>query len=81
MKHAGQIVLTPFPYSDLSGAKFRPVLMLLMLRQASRFEDWLGSHMVLHKLDLCAYHSHKEVPHETHAKQSSAQARRQSHAQ
>lgn len=38
MKRAGQIVLTPFPYSDLSGAKLRPVLML---RQASRFDDWL----------------------------------------
>ena len=38
MKQAGQIVLTPFPYSDLSGAKLRSVLML---RQASRFDDWL----------------------------------------
>ena len=39
MKQAGQIVLTPFPYTDLSGAKLRPVLML---RQASaRFDDWL----------------------------------------
>lgn len=38
MKQAGQIVLTPFPYSDLSGAKLRPVLML---RQASRYDDWL----------------------------------------
>jgi len=38
MKRAGQIVLTPFPYTDLSGAKLRPVLML---RQASRFDDWL----------------------------------------
>jgi len=38
MKRAGQVVLTPFPYSDLSGAKLRPVLML---RQASRFDDWL----------------------------------------
>lgn len=38
MKRAGQIVLTPFPYSDLKGAKLRPVLML---RQASRFDDWL----------------------------------------
>jgi mRNA interferase MazF len=38
MKRAGQIVLTPFPYSDLSGAKLRPVLML---RQASKFDDWL----------------------------------------
>ncbi|MDZ4251062.1 MAG: type II toxin-antitoxin system PemK/MazF family toxin [Sulfuritalea sp.] len=32
------MVLTPFPYTDLSGAKLRPVLML---RQASRFDDWL----------------------------------------
>ncbi len=39
MKQAGQIVLTPFPHTDLSGAKLRPVLML---RQASaRFDDWL----------------------------------------
>ena len=38
MKRAGQIVLTPFPYTDLTGAKLRPVLML---RQASRFDDWL----------------------------------------
>ena len=38
MKRTGQIVLTPFPYSDLSEAKLRPVLML---RQASRFDDWL----------------------------------------
>ncbi|MBK9348532.1 MAG: type II toxin-antitoxin system PemK/MazF family toxin [Burkholderiales bacterium] len=39
MKRAGQIVVTPFPYTDLSGAKLRPVLLL---RQASpRFDDWL----------------------------------------
>jgi mRNA interferase MazF len=39
MKRAGQIVLTPFPHTDLSGAKLRPVLLL---RQAStRFDDWL----------------------------------------
>ncbi len=39
MKRAGQIVLTPFPYTDLSGAKLRPVLLL---RQASNgFDDWL----------------------------------------
>lgn len=38
MKRAGQIVLTPFPYTDLTGAKLRPVLML---RRASRFDDWL----------------------------------------
>lgn len=41
MKQAGQIVLTPFPYADLSGAKLRPVLML---RKASiQFDDWLVS--------------------------------------
>ncbi len=38
MKQAGQVVLTPFPYTDLSGSKLRPVLML---RQVSRFDDWL----------------------------------------
>lgn len=39
MKQAGQIVLTPFPFTDLSGTRLRPVLML---RQAShRFDDWL----------------------------------------
>jgi mRNA interferase MazF len=39
MKQAGQIVLTPFHYSDLSCSKLRPVLILL---QASvRFDDWL----------------------------------------
>lgn len=38
MKEAGQIVLTPFPYTDLSGAKLRPVPML---RQSPRFDDWL----------------------------------------
>jgi mRNA interferase MazF len=39
MKCAGQIVLTPFPYTDLSGSKLRPVLLL---RQASsRYDDWL----------------------------------------
>jgi mRNA interferase MazF len=39
MKRAGQIALTPFPNTDLSGAKRRPVLLI---RQASsRFDDWL----------------------------------------
>ena len=39
MKQSGQIVLTTFPFTDLSGSKLRPVLML---RQASvRFDDWL----------------------------------------
>ncbi len=36
---AGDIALTPFPYTDLSGSKLRPVLLL---RPASeRFNDWL----------------------------------------
>jgi len=39
MKHAGQIVVTPFPYTDLSGAKLRPVLLLRLASQ--RFDDWL----------------------------------------
>lgn len=39
MKRAGQIALTPFPHTDLSGSKRRPVLLI---RQASsRFDDWL----------------------------------------
>ena len=39
MKQAGQLVLTPFPYTDLSGAKLRPVLLF---RQTSpHFDDWL----------------------------------------
>jgi mRNA interferase MazF len=39
MKRAGQIALTPFPNTDLSGSKRRP---LLLIRQASsRFDDWL----------------------------------------
>jgi mRNA interferase MazF len=39
MKHSGQIALTPFPYTNLSDAKLRPVLLS---RQASNFfDDWL----------------------------------------
>ncbi|MEQ1534138.1 MAG: type II toxin-antitoxin system PemK/MazF family toxin [Sideroxydans sp.] len=39
MKQAGQIVLTAFPYTDLSETKLRPVLLL---KQASHtFDDWL----------------------------------------
>lgn len=39
MKAAGQIVLTPFPNTDLSSAKLRPVLLLC--KASSRFDDWL----------------------------------------
>ncbi len=39
MKDAGQIALTPFPNTDLSGLKRRPVLLI---RPApGRFDDWL----------------------------------------
>ncbi len=39
MKQPGQIVVTTFPYTDLSTTKLRPVLLL---RQTSeRFDDWL----------------------------------------
>ncbi|MEI6986908.1 MAG: type II toxin-antitoxin system PemK/MazF family toxin [Rhodospirillaceae bacterium] len=39
MKRSGQIGLVPFPYTDFSGSKLRPVLMV---RQASRrYDDWL----------------------------------------
>lgn len=41
MKPAGQVALTSFPNTDLSGSKGRPVLLI---RQASsRFDDWLVS--------------------------------------
>lgn len=44
MKHPGKIVVTPFPHTDLPGAKLRPVLLL---RQASsRFDDWLVGWLV-----------------------------------
>ncbi len=39
MKQSGQVVLLPFPFTDLSAAKLRPALIL---RKASReFDDWL----------------------------------------
>ncbi|MEW5783063.1 MAG: type II toxin-antitoxin system PemK/MazF family toxin [Pseudomonadota bacterium] len=47
MMRAGQIALSPFPYTDLSRAKLRPVLLL---RRASRFDDWLVC-MVSTRLD------------------------------
>jgi mRNA interferase MazF len=47
VKQAGQIVLTPLPHTDMSGAKLRPVLML---KRASRYDDWLVC-MVSTKLD------------------------------
>lgn len=39
MKRAGQIVLTPFPYTDLTGAKLRQVLILR--KAPERHDDWL----------------------------------------
>jgi mRNA interferase MazF len=39
MRLAGQIVLVPFPFTNLSEAKLRPVLALR--RASSRFDDWL----------------------------------------
>lgn len=39
MKQAGQIALMPFPFTDLSSAKRRPVLLLRQLDQ--RYDDWL----------------------------------------
>jgi len=34
---AGQVVVLPFPYSDLSGHKHRPVLLLA----AVEYDDWI----------------------------------------
>jgi mRNA interferase MazF len=39
MKRAGQSALTPFPNTDLSGSKRRPVL--LIRRASRRFDNWL----------------------------------------
>jgi mRNA interferase MazF len=39
VKAAGQLVLTPFPTTDLSAAKLRPVLLLC--KASTRFDDWL----------------------------------------
>lgn len=39
MKQAGSIALMPFPYTDLSASKRRPVLLLRHLDQ--RHDDWL----------------------------------------
>lgn len=52
MTHAGKIVLTRFPHTDLSGAKLRPVLML---RPASRYGDWLVC-MVSSRLEQAQAH-------------------------
>jgi mRNA interferase MazF len=39
MKQAGRIALVPFPFTDLSGAKLRPILMIP--RTSPRFDVWL----------------------------------------
>ncbi|MBE0509758.1 MAG: type II toxin-antitoxin system PemK/MazF family toxin [Chromatiales bacterium] len=39
MKQAGDVALTPFPYTDLSGAKLRPVLLLQEAPGGN--DDWL----------------------------------------
>jgi len=39
MKQAGQIALMPFPYTNLSNSKKRPVLLLRQLDQGR--DDWL----------------------------------------
>jgi mRNA interferase MazF len=36
---AGQVVVLPFPYSDLSGQKLRPVLLLA----SAGYDDWVIS--------------------------------------
>jgi mRNA interferase MazF len=39
VKAPGKLALTPFPHTDLSGSKLRPVL--LIRPASSRFDDWL----------------------------------------
>jgi len=39
MKSSGQIALIPFPYTDLTTAKLRPVLLLC--QAPGNFDDWL----------------------------------------
>jgi len=39
MKQAGQIALVPFPHTDFSASKLRPVLLLR--RASQKFDDWL----------------------------------------
>lgn len=47
MKRAGQIALTRFPFTNLQGAKLRPVVLI---KQATRFDDWLVC-MITSQLD------------------------------
>lgn len=39
MKVPGQIALTAFPHTDLSGSKLRPVLLLCLASE--RYDDWV----------------------------------------
>ena len=48
MKRPGHVALVPFPFTDLRGAKLRPILLL---RKAShRHDDWLVC-MISSRLD------------------------------